>query len=108
MQISREQPFDIILMDCNMPLMDGWEATRTIRSRGSLNATGTQFTCFTSTKVQILTQLNATVPIVAVTAMAMDGDREKCIQAGMNDYITKPVNRAALEAALAKWTNPPL
>jgi CheY-like chemotaxis protein len=65
-------------------------------------------TCFTSTKVQILTQLNATVPIVAVTAMAMDGDREKCIQAGMNDYITKPVNRAMLEAALAKWTNPPL
>jgi CheY-like chemotaxis protein len=75
--------YDLILMDCNMPMMDGWQATEKIRQRR---------------------ELNASVPIVAVTANAMKGDRDKCIQAGMDDYISKPVDRKKLYEIIAKWT----
>jgi two-component system, sensor histidine kinase and response regulator len=64
-------PYDLVLMDCQMPEMDGFEATRLIR--GSARC------------------LNPRVPIVAMTANAMRGDRERCIEAGMDDYIAKPV-----------------
>lgn len=77
-------PYDLVLMDCHMPEMDGFEATRTIRRDGS--------------KV-----LNPRIPIIALTASAMQGDRERCIQAGMNDFIAKPVLKRALEEMIAKW-----
>jgi CheY-like chemotaxis protein len=76
--------YDLVLMDCQMPGMDGYEATRTVRGVGS--------------RVR-----NRSIPIVAVTAHALAGDRERCIAAGMDDYITKPVTLAALAAALKKW-----
>jgi DNA-binding response OmpR family regulator len=66
-----------------MPIMDGWQATEKIRQRRGLNVS---------------------VPIVAVTANAMKGDRDKCIQAGMDDYISKPVDRKKLYEIIAKWT----
>jgi CheY-like chemotaxis protein len=80
--ITSSRKYDIILMDCNMPIMDGWQATEAIRK-----STGP----------------NKLTPIIAVTANAMKGDREKCLAAGMDDYISKPVDRTRLQEVLGKW-----
>ena len=77
-------PYDLILMDVQMPEMDGLEATQQIRSLRSA-------------------VLNHDVPIIAMTAHAMSGDREICLKAGMNDYVTKPVDPKALADALDIW-----
>ena len=74
-----DNQFDVVLMDCQMPNLDGYDATRQIRERG------------------------LDVPIVALTASAMGKDRERCFAAGMNDFVTKPINRDDLARALAKW-----
>jgi two-component system sensor histidine kinase/response regulator len=77
-------PYDLVLMDCQMPEIDGFEATRCIRQQGSK-------------------ALNPCIPIIAMTAATMQGDREKCIQAGMNDFIAKPVQQRELAEVLARW-----
>jgi CheY-like chemotaxis protein len=74
--------YDLILMDCQMPEMDGFEATKRIRAMGG--------------------RLGA-VPIVAMTAIAMAGDRERCLRAGMDDYIPKPVSWEDLEKVLSRY-----
>ena len=76
-----KQTFDAVLMDCQMPTMDGFEATRRIRQQLRL----------------------ADLPIIAMTANAMKGDREKCLDAGMNDYLSKPVAQDSLYKTLAHW-----
>jgi CheY-like chemotaxis protein/HPt (histidine-containing phosphotransfer) domain-containing protein len=78
------EPYDLVLMDCQMPEMDGYEATRLIRTPATR-------------------ALNPRLPIVAVTAAAMAGDREKCTEAGMDDYLSKPVEPAKLARMLDKW-----
>jgi len=74
--------YDLVLMDCQMPVMDGYAATRMIRE----NETGERH-----------------IPIIAMTANALQGDREKCIEAGMDDYISKPIDLRLLSSLLAKW-----
>jgi signal transduction histidine kinase/CheY-like chemotaxis protein/HPt (histidine-containing phosphotransfer) domain-containing protein/CHASE3 domain sensor protein len=77
-------PFDIVLMDLQMPEMDGLTATRLLRADARFND----------------------LPIVAMTAHALVEERERCLQAGMNDHVTKPIDPDALFAALARWTKP--
>ncbi|HSR65547.1 MAG TPA: response regulator, partial [Xanthomonadaceae bacterium] len=80
--------YDLVLMDCQMPVMDGYTATR--RWRENEGATGD----------------GQHLPIVAMTANAMAGDRQKCLDAGMDDYLAKPVTRAELERCLHRWWRP--
>ena len=81
----RRQDYDLVLMDCYLPGMDGYEASRLIRRR--------------DTDVR-----NHEIPIVATTANAMAGDREKCLAAGMNGYVSKPLRSEELEQAIEEWT----
>jgi len=78
-------PYDLILMDCQMPEMDGYAATAAIRVREQ--------------------QTGRHIPIVAMTANAMQGDRESCLDAGMDDYVSKPVQSSTLLAMIRKWGN---
>ncbi|UQB42322.1 response regulator [Thiomicrospira microaerophila] len=77
-----EQPFDLVLMDCQMPVLDGYQATEQLRACSGINQT---------------------TPVIALTANAMQGDKERCSAAGMNDYLTKPINPNLLASALQKW-----
>jgi CheY-like chemotaxis protein len=77
-------PYDLVLMDCQMPEMDGFEATRCIRN----GASGV---------------INPSIQIIAMTASTMQSDRDMCIQAGMNDFIAKPVQKRELSEMLARW-----
>jgi CheY-like chemotaxis protein/HPt (histidine-containing phosphotransfer) domain-containing protein len=74
--------YDLVLMDVQMPVLDGLEATRRIRA---------------------LTGTGAVTPIIAMTAHAMNGDREKCLAAGMNDYVAKPIDPDGFIAAVRRW-----
>lgn len=82
LEALRQNPYDIVLMDCQMPELDGYETTTRIRQ-----------------------QFPPSIHIIAMTANAMQGDREKCLAIGMDDYLTKPVRIADLEAALLRWQN---
>ncbi len=81
---SDNKKFDLILMDCQMPEMDGFEATALIREMQRKNT------------------INK-IPIIALTANAMKGDKERCLAAGMDDYISKPVQKSTLQNTLSRW-----
>jgi CheY-like chemotaxis protein len=81
----QKHAYDLILMDVQMPEMDGYEATRRIRA-----SDGKHF--------------NPRIPIIAMTANAMKGDRRKCLEAGMTDYVPKPINPDDLLEKIEKWT----
>ena len=82
----RSGRYDAVLMDCQMPEMDGYEATAAIRQ---------------------LEGSESHLPIIAMTAAAMDGDRERCMAAGMDDFITKPVRLEAVSTVLERWVAEP-
>jgi len=82
--LLQEESFDGVLMDCQMPVMDGYEATRLLRQQDRYK----------------------TLPILAMTANAMAGDREKVLEAGMNDHIAKPINVNDMFSKMAKWIKP--
>ena len=92
--------YDVVLMDCHMPEMDGYEATRRIRSR--LNGDKPAHNGHRNGNRS--PEANQAVRIIAMTANAMQSDREKCLEAGMDDYISKPVQIQELQAALERWT----
>ncbi|WP_378953025.1 response regulator [Pelosinus sp. sgz500959] len=79
----QQEKFDVILMDVNMPYLDGYSATTQIRSSEK--------------------DKNLRTPIIAMTAYALKGDREKCLEAGMDDYISKPINLAEIRRVINKW-----
>lgn len=81
LKLLEEQPIDMVLMDCNMPVMDGYEATRQIRDSGRWGG----------------------LPIIALTANALPEERERCRAAGMDDYLAKPFHRDELKAILDRW-----
>ncbi|HSI59654.1 MAG TPA: response regulator, partial [Ideonella sp.] len=81
LELLAQQPFDAVLMDCQMPVMDGYEATRAIRQQPQWRE----------------------LPIIAMTANAMSGDREKAIAAGMNDHIAKPIALQEMFGTIARW-----
>jgi CheY-like chemotaxis protein/HPt (histidine-containing phosphotransfer) domain-containing protein len=81
--LIEQQAYDVVLMDCQMPVMDGYQATRAVRAR---EAGG-----------------GKRLPIIALTANAMEGDRDQCLAAGMDDYLAKPYSRAQLQQALGRW-----
>ena len=81
LELLQEQQFDLILMDIQMPEMDGFETTRAIRADSRF----------------------ANIPILAMTANAMSGDRELCLEAGMNDHVPKPIEPEVLYSALVRW-----
>ena len=84
LNVLESTPYDLVLMDMRMPVMDGMEATRHIRDPRSA-------------------VLNHDIPIIALTANAMQSDREACLAAGMNDFVPKPIRKAELRNAIEKW-----
>jgi CheY-like chemotaxis protein len=80
-EMAAAHDYDAIFMDCDMPEIDGFQAAREIRKAEHASH----------------------VPIIALTALSMPGDRERCLAAGMDDYLSKPVRRTTLDAALRRW-----
>lgn len=109
LKILEQQTYDAILMDCQMPHLDGFEATKEIRRREVRSAASSEQAL--EENVQMASQLTIKnwqptpkrIPIIALTANATKGDRERCLDAGMDDYLTKPIHPPDLKATLQRW-----
>ena len=120
-QMVKEKEFEAVLMDVQMPVMDGFEATRRIRkwegglwnpevgmgnAEGELKIPSSKLYSQTSNIRHPDSSNKHPVPIIAMTAHAMTGDRERCLAAGMNDYVPKPIDPEKLFTALVRWIKP--
>ncbi len=85
LEALERRSYDGVLMDCQMPGMDGYDATRGLRAAEAASGSTRR------------------TPVVAMTAAAVEGERERCLAAGMDDYLSKPVTPAALDAVLTQW-----
>lgn len=83
-ELFKEKTFDLVFLDVQMPIMDGYTATEIMR--------------------RYERPLGTRTPIIALTAHALQGDREKCLEAGMDDYLSKPLNLEALGEIILRWT----
>jgi two-component system sensor histidine kinase/response regulator len=99
----RNSTFDAVLMDVQMPVMDGYEATKRIRIAESGMQNTDSGEDMLPHPSPLIPHPSSRIPIIAMTAHAMAGEKEKCLSAGMDDYITKPINPSLLFATLAKW-----
>lgn len=95
-EATERTPYDLVFMDCQMPELDGFDATKLIRERESVQPTDSSGR----------SGHPARVPIVALTAHALAGDREQCLKAGMDDYLTKPFTQEQMKTLLARWLPP--
>ena len=108
--ISSSGKFDLVIMDMQMPEMDGIEATNLIRKWEEKNIApssklkGEEKVDLSASNVELLPHVKR-VPIVALTANAIKGDKEKCLDSGMDDYITKPIDRKIFFEVIEKWTS---
>jgi CheY-like chemotaxis protein len=84
LELLNTHEYDMVFMDCQMPEMDGYECAKRVRDPES-------------------GVLNPQIPIIAVTAHAMAGDKERCLSSGMDDYISKPIDHGELKSKLTKW-----
>lgn len=91
LEAAAQNRFDLVLMDCQMPVMDGYEATRIIREQEAQRSP------------PLAGQASARLPIVALTADALKGDRERCLASGFDDYLSKPYTRQQLRDVIQRW-----
>jgi CheY-like chemotaxis protein len=108
LEALKRKPYDVVLMDCQMPEMDGFEATRRIReieASSGLRADdlGLRLTTVSTEASALSSGQVRRLPIVAVTAHAITGDRDRCLAAGMDDYLSKPFMQDQLKALLRRW-----
>jgi CheY-like chemotaxis protein len=82
---NQQHHYDLIFMDCQMPVMDGYEATKSLQEFWQLNI------------------ISRRVPVIALTANVMLSDKQKCLDSGMDDYLAKPIKMAVLSTAIDKW-----
>jgi signal transduction histidine kinase/CheY-like chemotaxis protein len=88
LEIYQHEAFDLIITDCHMPIMDGYELARSVREKESASQNGSR------------------IPIIALTASALKGDGDRCIEAGMDDYATKPIDQGRLLSLIRRWIRP--
>jgi CheY-like chemotaxis protein len=91
LEALQRTPYDLILMDYQMPEMDGYEATRLIRKQEN--------------DPSQVCRWKAPIYIIALTASAMQGDKERCLKIGMDDYVSKPIRMPELQAAFERWSH---
>ncbi len=113
--LEQDGPFDAVLMDCQMPELDGFEATKAIRAREQQwQLTQGEVLAEQAAEMRVSFLSNGKnrdlwrLPIIAMTANVMKGDRERCLEVGMDDYIGKPIKPQLLQAALERWLGQPL